>query len=51
MGFARQERGTSEGVDWERIMYLAFSDRSKALEFETYLKTPSGKAFIAKYFV
>jgi putative endonuclease len=36
---------------WERVTYVAFSDRSKALDFERYLKSPSGKAFIQKHLV
>ena len=34
---------------WERVNYTAFSDRDRALAFEHYLKTPSGKAFISKH--
>ncbi|MEM7144219.1 MAG: GIY-YIG nuclease family protein [Verrucomicrobiota bacterium] len=33
---------------WKLEMYLAFSDREKALGFERYLKTASGKAFADK---
>ena len=36
---------------WERVTYLAFSDKETALAFETYLKSPSGKAFIQKHLV
>jgi putative endonuclease len=41
---------TRRHAPWERIMYLAFSDRGKALDFEKYLKSPSGKAFASKHF-
>ena len=34
---------------WERVTYVAFSDRESALDFERHLKTPSGKAFIRKH--
>jgi predicted GIY-YIG superfamily endonuclease len=27
---------------------VAFTDRKRALEFETYLKSPSGRAFVKK---
>ena len=30
---------------WSLITCLAFSDKSKAVEFETYLKSGSGQAF------
>ena len=33
---------------WELVFYAAFTDRSKALEFETYLKSGSGIAFSRK---
>ncbi|MCF7832300.1 MAG: GIY-YIG nuclease family protein [Candidatus Marinimicrobia bacterium] len=34
---------------WELITYIAFSDSSKAYEFEKYLKTGSGRAFAKKH--
>ena len=30
---------------WELVMYLAFSNKHKAVEFEKYLKSHSGRAF------
>ena len=33
---------------WERIAYVAFSQKQAALDFEKYLKSPSGKAFLSK---
>jgi putative endonuclease len=33
---------------WELTTYLAFKERSRALEFEKYLKSHSGKAFADK---
>jgi len=35
---------------WKLITYIAFSDSSKALAFEQYLKTGSGRAFAKKRF-
>ena len=36
---------TSKFKLWELVTYLAFSDESKAVEFEQYLKSGSGRAF------
>jgi putative endonuclease len=36
---------------WEMVTFVAFATRTVALEFERYLKTPSGKAFIQKHLV
>ena len=33
---------------WKLVFHCAFSDKSRALAFETYLKSHSGKAFSAK---
>jgi len=33
---------------WEIITSLAFSDESKAVEFERYLKSGSGQVFASK---
>ena len=33
---------------WKLIFYASFNDRDKALDFERYLKTGSGKAFANK---
>ena len=33
---------------WEMIFYCAFGDKGRALAFEAYLKSHSGKAFSAK---
>jgi len=33
---------------WRVKTTIAFSDRNKALEFERYLKAPSGRAFAKK---
>ncbi len=39
---------TSKFAPWELVWYCAFPDKYKALEFEKYLKTGSGKAFANK---
>lgn len=35
---------------WQIKTYIAFKDRAKALAFETYLKSASGRAFAKKRF-
>ncbi len=41
--------GTTSHTDkfkpWELVMYLAFNSKEKAVEFEKYLKSHSGRAF------
>jgi predicted GIY-YIG superfamily endonuclease len=39
---------TSKSKSWELIAYMDFRDKSKALSFEKYLKSHSGKAFANK---
>ncbi len=39
---------TSKYKPWKLVTYLAFSNESKALEFEQYLKSGSGRAFANK---
>lgn len=41
---------TKERRPVELINYFAFKDKYKAFEFEKYLKTGSGRAFINKHF-
>ena len=36
---------TSKFKPWQLVTYLAFSNKSKAVEFEQYLKSGSGHAF------
>ena len=43
-----QSPHTSKYKPWELITYVAFSDRTKAISFEKYLKSHSGKAFANK---
>ncbi|AGS19981.1 GIY-YIG nuclease family protein [Rhizobium etli] len=39
---------TAKFVPWNLLWYCAFPDKHKALEFETYLKSHSGRAFASK---
>ena len=39
-------RHTSKWRPWRLKTYVAFSDRARAVEFERYLKSASGRAFI-----
>ena len=39
---------TAKFVPWELLWYCAFPDKFKALEFEKYLKSHSGRAFANK---
>lgn len=36
---------TTKYMPWELVMYLAFNNEEKAIEFEKYLKSHSGRAF------
>jgi predicted GIY-YIG superfamily endonuclease len=46
---AGQSPYTSKFKPWELITYIAFSNSSKAYEFEKYLKSGSGRAFSKKH--
>jgi putative endonuclease len=39
---------TSKYKPWRLKTAIAFTDRQKALDFEAYLKSPSGRAFAEK---
>src|SRR5262249_8420035 len=39
---------TSKYLPWKVVIYLSFQDDRRALEFERYLKTGSGQAFVNK---
>jgi len=39
---------TSKYIPWKIKTSIAFTDRQKALYFEAYLKSPSGRAFAKK---
>lgn len=43
-----QSRHTKKFVPWQVIYAAMFVDKQKALNFERYLKTASGKAFMRK---
>jgi predicted GIY-YIG superfamily endonuclease len=43
-----QSPHTAKFKPWELISYTAFQDRKKAINFEKYLKSHSGKAFANK---
>ena len=39
---------TAKFMPWELIWYCAFHEKHQALQFETYLKSHSGRAFAKK---
>jgi len=39
---------TAKFKPWRLVTYIAFSDQTKAIAFERYLKTASGRAFAKK---
>jgi len=41
---------TAKFRPWELVWYCAFPDKYRALEFEKYLKSHSGRAFAKKHF-
>ena len=45
---AGQDPHTAKYRPWRIKTAIAFTDRKKALEFERYLKSPSGRAFAKK---
>ena len=47
---AGQSRHTAKFKPWRLVTYVAFSDESKAVAFEQYLKSSSGRAFAKKHF-
>ena len=52
--FGEHNRGESDHTrkftPWTLVGYVAFSDYEKAVQFEAYLKTASGRAFAKKHF-
>ena len=42
---------TSKYKPWKMISYLSFKNKQSAKDFEKYLKTGSGKAFLKKHFL
>lgn len=45
---AGKSRHTCKYAPWELLWYCAFQQKMRALEFERYLKSHSGRAFAAK---
>jgi predicted GIY-YIG superfamily endonuclease len=45
---AGRSRHTAKFKPWRLVAYFAFADEHKAIEFERYLKTASGRAFANK---
>ena len=45
---AGKSRHTSKFKPWQLVWYCAFPDKYKALAFEKYLKSHSGRAFAKK---
>ena len=43
-----QSLHTAKFKPWKLVTYVAFSNESKAVEFEEYLKSGSGRAFANK---
>ena len=43
---ARRVRYTAKYTPWRLKTYIAFSDRARAAQFERYLKSSSGRAFL-----
>jgi putative endonuclease len=42
------DHNAGKSTHWELVWYCAFRDKYKALEFEKYLKSHSGRAFAKK---
>ncbi len=42
---------TNKFRPWKLICYFAFQNKEKTLNFERYLKTESGRAFLKKHFL
>jgi predicted GIY-YIG superfamily endonuclease len=47
---AREVPYTSKYAPWSIKTYVGFSDEARAFAFESYLKSPSGRAFARKRF-
>lgn len=45
---AGKSKHTAKFVPWELVWYSAFPDKYRALQFEKYLKSHSGRAFARK---
>jgi predicted GIY-YIG superfamily endonuclease len=45
-----QSLHTADGRPWQVVVAIEFADPSRALEFEVYLKSGSGRAFARRHF-
>ena len=45
---AGKSNHTAKFIPWKLVWYSAFPDKYKALEFEKYMKSHSGRAFAKK---
>jgi putative endonuclease len=52
LGFhnAGLSKHTSDGAPWELVVSITFANAKRALEFEKYLKSGSGRAFANRHF-
>ena len=41
---------TADAIPWQVIVSLKFADTNRAIEFEKYLKSGSGRAFALRHF-
>ena len=41
---------TSTGFPWKLVSSITFNDKNKAVAFEKYLKSASGRLFVKKHF-
>lgn len=48
---AGQNQSTVQGRPWRLVSYFAFAEEAKAREFESYLKSGSGKTFAIRHFL
>jgi putative endonuclease len=45
-----KQHNAGEDAPWQRIVTIAFTEKNKALKFERYLKSGSGRAFAKRHF-
>jgi putative endonuclease len=48
---AGRSRHTGKYKPWNLVVYTAFADENAAVEFERYLKTGSGRAFLQRHYL
>lgn len=53
--FGRHNKGqvisTKSRTPWKHVCHIVFEDNQTAYDFERYLKTGSGRAFLKKHFI